>query len=225
MAKGKKSAANVKRSPLQAAGAKFVDELSSRAVTALKSKLGLNTEENYIDANLSTTATTTMASRLTFPSIPQGNGVSTRIGRSVRITRIELRLQVAAAATATTGNTTRVICTRNTNAGVAIAAQTLASTTVISSPIVVDTVTHDNGVYIMDDFTIETAAPAGGISTAWYQHTYRSVDWHLTWPSSDTAGTPAATDCGVFNIFWMVDAIATAAPIYTGSVRVWYVDN
>ncbi len=220
----KKNKAKITKTPWQTHGGALFDHLSAAALDRLKTRLGLNTEENYADVALSTTLTATMATRMTPPTIPQGVGVGSRVGVSLRVKRIEFRACIAPAPTQTAPNCVRVILTRNVEPGQASAANVVQTTTDISSPI--NHQAADLGIQVLYDRTFTVGLAANGAQ--WVQFTIRDTEFptmHMIWPDTDTAGTPGALNEGCINVYACVDAVNTAAPIVTGRVRIAYVDN
>ncbi len=213
----------VVKTPWQIHGGALFDSMSRSALDSLKSKLGLNTEENYADGALTTSLTSTLQTKLTPPTIAQGTGVGKRIGASVRIRRIEVRVQVTAAAASTTGNTIRLILTRNNEPGQASVANILQTTTDISSPL-----NHQVGVLgiqVLRDVTFDVNNAGPG--SYYYKTTILDTEvpeMHMVWPDSDSAGTPGALNEGCINLYMMSDSITTS-PVVTGTVRLAYVDN
>ncbi len=218
-----KSKSRPSKSLWQTVGNAAFDKMSEAAITSLKERLGLNTEQNFIDTNGTTTATTTLVSRIAMATIPQGAGVGSRIGASIRITSAELFIQVAAATTATNGNTIRVLVTRNGSDGNAAVGEVLQTTTSISSPIF--HLLEESDIELLDDFTIDVGMPGGGNSTRFVKKTYTGRSWHCQWPDTDTTGTPSTLLEGAINVFWFIDAVYTAAPVFTSTMRLNYVDN
>ncbi len=212
-----------KRTPWQVHGGALFDSLSNAAVTKLKERLGLNTEENYTDQNTSVAMSAAMVSHMSAPTIAQGTGVGARIGASIRITRIEVRLCLSAAAASTTGNLARFILTRNREAGVASAANVVQSTSLITSPLnhQIDAL----GLEVLMDVTVPINN--AGIGPAWVHRTITDREWpdmHMIWPDTDTTGLGSALNEGCINLFAIVDSISTA-PTLTGTLRFCYVDN
>jgi hypothetical protein len=213
----------VVKTPWQKHGGALFDSLSRSAIERLKNRLGLNTEENYADGALTTSLTTTLSTKLTPPTIAQAVGIGKRIGSSIRVTRIEVRVNVTAVAASTTGNTVRLIMTRNVETGQAAVADILQTTTDITSPL-----NHQIGVLgiqVLRDVTFPVNLHGNG--AYYYTTTITDSEWpdmHMIWPDSDTAGTPGALDEGCINLYMMIDSVTTS-PVVTGTVRLCYVDN
>ncbi len=211
------------KTPWQVHGGALVDHLGKSGIERLKTALGLNTEENYIDASTSTTTSTTGASKLTFPTIPQGTSVGQRIGSSIRLTRIEFRLQVTAQAAATTANSIRVLMTRNKDPGAAQATDILQTATDITSPL--NHIYKEKGLQLLLDEVINVD-PAGNGSCyrTWIIDDRAMNNMHVQYPDTDTAGLASSILEGQVNVFWYADSVTTS-PVFTGKVRFCYVDN
>ncbi len=213
-----------KKTAWQIHGGALFDSMSNAALQRLRDRLGLNTEENYVDMALTTTFTSTFASKTTTPAIAQGTGIGSRVGASIRLTRIELRVCIAPAPTQTASSVCRLIMTRNRETGTASAANTVQTTTDVSSPL-----NHqftDLGLELLLDEAFPVGLAANG--AVWFKRviTDRQMpDMHMIWPDSDSAGTSGALNEGAINLWGAVDAVNTASPIITGRLRLCYVDN
>ncbi len=212
-----------KKTAWQTHGGALFDSLSGAALMRLKDKLGLNTEENYTDQNTSVAMSASFVSHMSAPTIAQGTGVGARVGASIRVTRIEVRLCLSAAAASTTGNLARFILTRNNEPGVAAAANILQSTSLITSPL--NHQIEALGIEVLMDVTVPINN--AGLGPAWIHRTITDRDYpnmHMIWPDTDTTGLGSALTEGCINLFAIVDSISTA-PTLTGTVRICYVDN
>lgn len=203
-------------------GSSFVSLLKGYALLKLKQKLGLNPESKYVDVAGTTTATGTLQSRIAAPTIAQGNTNQTRNGATVRISKVETRISIVAASTATSPTTIRIIQVRNKRAGSVQPTDILQLTTDISSPLQSDYVA--NGVVILKDITVCLGTATGGDGCQWVEWTHTGLADHVVWPDSDTAGTPAAAEQGCISTYWFVDNVSTS-PIFTSKSRYWFVDN
>lgn len=212
-----------KRTPYQVHGGALFDHMSKSALNSLKVKLGLNTEENYVDATIGATLTTTLTNKITFPTIPQGNGVGQRVGSSIRITGFEFRIHLAAGSTQSNGATARWLIVRNVGAGGPAASDFLANISDISSPYV--HTYKQREITIIDDFVLDVGTPLSGNSTAFVSKRYNNPNWHCQWPDTDTAGAVGSLLEGAIGIYGIVNAVSTISPTVTGYVRFYYVDN
>lgn len=222
MAKAKKPQAKNKPTVLQVAGGKFVDALGAAAVKKLKVKLGLNTEDKFVDVAGTTTSTATLVKRIASPTIAQGLTVNTRSGASIRITRADLRITAVTPAAATTANVIRVIVVRHREADEPTASEILATTTDITSP-QFNSASARGVDFLMDqNFTIGTAT--GGDGSVSITRSFTSDNWQMVWTNSDTTGVPTNLIEGSISVWWMIDNVTTA-PVFTSTMRLWYVDN
>jgi len=203
-------------------GAQALSLIKGYALTKLKQRLGLNTELKYVDVNGTTTATTTLTSRIATPTIPQGSAVGQRNGAGVRCVKIDQRICIEAAAAATKGCQIRVITVRHKSAAGANVADILQVTTDISSPL------HNNlaanHIELISDQTYTLGHATAPNSTILIENTFSRPNWQMEWTDADTAGTPANYINGAIATYWMQDQVSTA-PVYTSTNRYWFVDN
>lgn len=217
--KGKK----VQKSPWQQHGGALFDSMSKAALERLKAKLGLNTELNYADANGTTTATSTLASRITMPTIPQGVGVGSRVGASLRIAKLQLRIHVAPAATMSADTSVRFLLVRNRDAGNAQVSNILQTTTLFSSPL--NSELEALNIDVLDDWIAQCGTVTSGTGNIDIVRTYTRDDWHVNYDVTDTSGAVANIIGGAMSLYWYVDQVNTLAPVFTSTMRYWYVDN
>jgi hypothetical protein len=237
MAKDKKS--KVKRSPLQVAGASFVDQLGKAAVEKLKTKLGLNTEVKSIDYSTAKTTTNTLSLALHTMSNPiaQGNTDSTRSGSTVRVSHFEVRGCVLNGAANIDPNAmVRVIGVRwrpiNGNALSVADAYTsiLYNGTVTGFPELLSPRTLPQDQKQKCEVFFDELFALGATGTfptgQFFSKIFDPVDLHLEWTAADTAGT-LTNSIGENLAFYVVASQATASnfPVVQFSQRVYYVDN
>lgn len=203
-------------------GNSLVTALKGYALTKLKQKLGLNTESKFVDVAGTTTATGTLAARIAAPTIAQGNTIGTRNGASVRISKVETRISIVAAAAATAPTNVRIIQVRNTRTGQATPADILETTTDFASPI--NNECADNGITVLRDMVVPLGTATGGDGAQYVEWTHTGLSDHMIWPDADTTGTPAACIKGCISTLWMLDNVTTA-PVFTAKSRYWFVDN
>lgn len=203
-------------------GAMVLSALKGYALTKLKQKLGLNTETKFLDVAGTTTATTTLSTRIQSPTLAQGLTDSTRTGASVRITKVETRVSIVVPAAATTANVVRIIQVRYLRTGAPALADILDTTTDITSPL--NDHHADLGVQILKDLSVPLGTATGGDGSAYVHWTHTGLADHMTWPDADTTGTPAACLKGAIYTYWMVDNVTTV-PVFTSKSRYWFVDN
>jgi hypothetical protein len=196
--------------------------LKGYALTALKRKLGLNTETKYVDVAGTTTATGTLATRIASPTIPQGATVGGRNGAGVRVTKVEQRINIEAATAATKGCNVRIITVRHKHSGTPAVADVLQVTTDFSSPIHNNIVA--NHIEVISDQTYTVGTSTSENATVLVANTFSRANWQMEWTDADTTGVPADLINGGIVTMWMIDNVTTA-PVFTSTNRVWFVDN
>jgi len=203
-------------------GSQVLSLLKGAALGALKRRLGLNTEEKFVDTAGTTTSTATLVSRIVSPTIAQGLTVGTRSGAGVRVTRIQQRINVAATSAATLGTTIRVITVRHRHSGVPAVGDILQTTTDISSPL------HNNlaanHIELISDRSYVLGTALSGTGQLLIENEFSRAIWQMEWTDADTTGVPANLINGAIVTLWMQDAVTTA-PVWTSTNRVWFVDN
>jgi len=210
------------RKPRSSLASQAISAISGYALKRLKQKLGLNTETNFIDVAGTTTSSTSLAQRINFATIPQGDGVGNRHGCSIRISKVETRIHIAAPAASTVATTVRIIQVRNTRASNALPVDILESITDITSPL--NNTYRDMGIQLLKDTTVVLGV-AGSAEGAVYLHwTHTGLDDQVVYPDTDTAGAPGSVLKGVITTYWYADN-STNAPLFTSKCRYWYVDN
>lgn len=197
--------------------------LKGYALLALKRKLGLNTETKYIDVVGSTTATATLGSRISSPTIPQGLTVSQRQGVNIRVTKVEQRINILAAAAATNGCNVRILTVRaKLQDGVPVVADILQTPTDFSSPI--HNLFKEHGLELLQDEIVRVGTPTADNASVTIERTFSLPNGQMTWIDSDTTGVPANLVRGAIVTYWYLDNVTTA-PYFTATNRFWYVDN
>lgn len=202
-------------------GTLAITALKGYALNKLKQKLGLNTENKFVDVTGAATVSTTLTNRIAGPTIPTGSAIGERNGASVRISRVDTRVCMYLPALATTACNVRIIQVRNSHGNNATVGDVLEVTTELASPI--NNEARDNGLQILKDVVINvpTANGGPGVTLEW---SHVGLTDHMIWPDSDTLGTPAAAIKGVIQTFWFADNITTS-PVVTAKSRYWFVDN
>ena len=196
--------------------------LHGAALGYLKRKLGLNTEEKFIDVNGTTTATSTLASRIAAPTIPQDITDNGRTGSSLRITRVETRVSISPVLTSTTPSFVRIIQVRHKRSGACPAASVLEVTTSMTSPY---NVNHQSlGVEILYDQVLPVCSFDGGVG-AYVEWTVNRANMHIIFTTGDTTGVVGNQEEGAITTFWMMDTNFTVAPIFASTSRYYFVDN
>jgi aerobic-type carbon monoxide dehydrogenase small subunit (CoxS/CutS family) len=196
--------------------------MSKAAVKQLKKRLGLNTENMFVDTAGTTTSTATLVQRIASPVIPQGDTVGSRAGVSIRVDSVDLRISCVVPAAATTGNVVRIIAVRNRKDGSASVADILQTTTDISSPI--HNLFAEHQLELLMDQTYELGTATGSPGAFYVHRVWNPTDWHMTWTDSDTTGVNSNLVEGAISVWWYVDNVTTA-PVFTSTMRVRYVDN
>jgi len=218
---------NWRRGVGQAISASF-----SAGAVALRRKLGLNTETNYGDTANAYALGTTLALIDNGPAIPIGAtaGTTQRIGREVRVVRYQIKGYVYCPSTSTGVGLARVVAVfnRQQDGQALTAAQVLAANTNIASLSAGDLT--DRGGTIVYDKTLKLLSYQGTYATNdevinTFEFEFSEPDWHLQWPSTDTAGTQAANLGGAIQVYAMHTGIATTSPQLSYYARMEYVDN
>lgn len=222
----KKSA---KKSPLQQAGAKFVDELGRAGITRLKEKLGLNTELHCLDvASGVAVLATTLAQLQGAITVPQGATDTTRVGDSIRIVSWEQFLIASTQATTATPTIVRFIGVANRhNAPATTPTTILKDTTDVMSPL--HPQFSQSGLELVFDKSIVLGAgSAQSDGCQLFEKHWRPSDFHMIWTQGDTTGVQADLVAGGTYVFGMYNATAgaaVAAPKYSITSRLTFVDN
>lgn len=212
-----------RRTPRASTGSQILSLLKGAALTALKRRLGLNTETKFVDTAGTTTSTATLVSCIASPTIAQGLTVNTRQGANIRITKINQRISISAAAAATLGCNVRIITVRNKWSDSTIAvADILQTTTDFSSPF--HNLFQEHGLELIQDETVRIGTATSDNSVVTIDRQFSRPNWQMTWTDADTTGVPSNLVRGAIQTFWMVDNVTTA-PVFTSTNRLWFVDN
>ncbi len=196
------------------------DNVSSKALIALKSRLGLNTELKFSD-NLQTgvTLSTTLTNRCSAPTISQGSSSSQRNGKGVRMTRYLNRFSLASTST-TTPTRVRVLVVANEDAGVAAVGEILQDTTNVLSPLNSDIDQYNHFVIYDRSYVVGVTTSPNAIVNDEFEWT--PDNHHLEWSSSDTTGLPANMLQGNITVYVFADAATVTFYAYA---REEFVDN
>jgi hypothetical protein len=239
MAKSSNKKQKAKRTPLQVAGASFVDQLGKAAVNKLKDKLGLNTEVKSVDYSTSVATTNTLAVLSSDASNPiaQGTTDSTRNGSTVRVTRFEMNgCVVNGAANLDPNSMVRVLGVRfrPTPGAFTSSANALASVLynagVTGFPELLSPTTIPQDQAYKNDIIFDESFALGATGTfptgQFFRRDYRPEDLHLEWTAADTTGS-TANSIGERIVWYAVCSQATASnfPIIKLSQRLYFVDN
>jgi len=204
----------------------------SAGAVALRKKLGLNTETNFIDSANNAALGTTIALIDSCGSIPIGAtaGTGQRIGREVRVVRYQVRAYVYVPATCTGIGLARVLAVfnRQQDGKAFVAADVLATTSSIVSMVAGDLAEH--GGTIVYDKVFKLLSTNGGVpqNEAVMQplmFEFEVPDWHCAWPTADTTGVQTANLGGAIQLWAFQTGIATTSPQIVFTTRLEYVDN
>jgi len=196
--------------------------LGGRALKILKSQLGLNTESKYLDTVTSTTCGAATLTAFQNPIIiPQGLTTVTRIGDSLRLTRMNIRGFITHNAADTAGQLVRILITyqpKSPGASILAASDMLQDVTNVNSPLAQNL----SGLTVLWDKTFMTSTNVNPIQT--FKYKYAPLNHHIRWGTGDTTGAQAALEEGCIRIFTLShNGVNTdSCAMYT---RVYYVDN
>lgn len=203
-------------------GAQAINMIKGYALAKLKQKLGLNTEQKYVDNSGVVTCTGTLALKIQPPVIVQGSAVDERNGAGVRITKVEQRLSILADAAATNGCNLRVITVRHLHGGNPSVADILQQPSDITSQL------HNNlkanHIELISDRVYPVSTALAGNPATYVNNTYSRANWQLEWTDADTTGAVANIINGGISTLMMIDNVTTS-PDITYTQRYWYVDN
>jgi hypothetical protein len=227
------------RTPLQAAGASFVDQLGKAAVEKLKSKLGLNTETKYVDtaANLAVTAFLAPFITSLTTAIPQSLTDNGREGSTCRVTRTRIAFKIVnPVGNLLASSSVRVIVMRYRHLPTAsVVAATLTADCLefggtggiaaLLSPDTFDPTFPGQKVYDKT-FVLGLGTGTGALSTAQDVIQLAPQDFHLSWITTDTTGV-YANSIGDMHVMYTICDQSTAGnfPVIDAVQRISYVDN
>jgi len=232
--KKSKKSTKPKRSALQSAGAKFVDELGSRAIESLKSKLGLNTELHVVDVSSGATSLgTTLAQLQGAITVPQGNTNQTRLGDSFRVVDYIQNLSFRSNGTTSATAVCRVIGVANRHNAPATTPAPgviLQDPTDVLSPMYAEFA--DSGLEVIFDWTDVVSAQSLQIdvdAVKYKKYHWRPSDFHVSYTQGDTTGVQADLVQGGMYVYAMYglpsNGTITAVPRVTITSRLTFVDN
>lgn len=213
----------VKRARPTSYGTLAVNAIKGWALTKLKQKLGLNTEEKFVDVNGTTTATSTLTQRIAFCTVPQGITDETRIGNGFRITRVHTCIHITAASAQTLPTVVRIIQVRNKASAAPLVARILEDTTRSTSPY--NSEMSALNIEVLYDRSVTITPKSGGGSSAVVEWTHQRANDQVVYPTSDTTGLPADVTSGAIATFWMLDLNFDVSPVFQATSRYYYVDN
>lgn len=212
-----------KRRAPQSFGTLAVNALKGYALTALKRRLGLNTEEKFVDVNSTTTATSTLAQRIAFPTIPQGLDDNSRVGNGFRITRVHTCIHITAASAQALPTVVRIIQVRNKATGEPIVGRILETTTRSTSPY--NSEMAKLNIEVLFDRSVTITPKSGGGSSAVVEWTHSRANDQVVYPTDDTTGLPSNLTSGCISTWWMLDLNFDVSPVFQATSRYYYVDN
>jgi hypothetical protein len=216
------------------------DIVSQRSLASLKKRLGLNTEiHNFYDLSTAT-AVTSIASGWTkvptvgdCPVIATGNTNLTRVGDSIRITKIVWKFGVSSLLTSAYGARVRLILAKQTLGPAATGGSNLSANSglVMQNNTVFDSQyaaqMEDSGINIVMDRVVQLSLAASG-STPSVTWEFEQKGFHMKWNTSDTAGSIADVTMGDLALWACYDngpGTITGAPVLSVTRRVEFVDN
>ncbi len=177
----------------------------------------VNTEVHYVDTTASTTATTTTVPIL-LNGISVGDTTTTRTGQSVKMSRCDVRVQLAVNATSLV-NFTRIIFVidKQANATTITGADLLVSSTTYSPY----TFGSQGRFVTLYDETIALSTYSNGAVTLCFG--LPSMNQHVIFNTSNT-GTIADIVTNAIYLLYLSDQVANP-PSITYHSRFWFVDN
>jgi len=196
--------------------------IKGAALGALKRKLGLNTEQKYVDNSGVVTCTGTLVLKIQPPVIVQGAAVDERNGAGVRITKVQQRINIIADVAATNGCNVRIITVRHLHAGNPAVADILQQPSDITSML------HNNlaanHIELISDQVYSVSYSGAGNPAVYIENEFSRANWQLEWTDADTTGAVANIINGGISTHMMIDNVTTS-PDITYTQRYWYVDN
>jgi len=211
----------------------FVSAAFRASDIALRHRLGLNTETNFIDSISGAATTTSLALLDAGAPIPVGAtlGTGQRIGREVRVVRWLTKGYANSPTTTTLAGLVRVIAVFNrqqdgtafTNANILTNVGSINSLTAGDLAERGGTVVFDRTMPLIGQNN-QLLAPAAPIYVP-FDFEFTVPDWHLSWPSADTTGLQTANLGGALQVWIMSVGFATALPAVNTTSRIEYVDN
>jgi len=199
------------KSPLRKAGGQFLDHLGKAAVDKLKVKLGLNTETKYLyDAIGGSVLTNVLSAAMVLPVIPQGVTPVTRVGSSLRITKLRYNYSISAASTTTGAVAVRIIFAyRNIAPGASITAANLLQTTSDSNSLYAyGFLTKTLGIRILSDRLHYVGVPSSDIGTVCDSFSWAPETFEVEYNLGDTTGVVANVLRGDIVMMVMYGAVA-----------------
>jgi len=193
----------------------------------LKNKLGLNTEQHFVDVlDTAATATTTL-SAMGYPlTIPIGDNVNSRTGSSIRIQSYRVKGFIKANAAMTVGCLVRIVFTRNANTRgtTVIASAFMDSNTRVTSFYNRGDSINATGYSILYDKTFFVGTWGSEHDNVQFEFDYTPTEHHVKFDNSGTAGGVAETIDGYLR-GWIMSTETVNFPVYTADHRLTFVDN
>jgi len=209
----------------------FVSNSFDAAAIALRNRLGLNTETNFLDNSATGTPGTTLALLDAGAALPIGAtaGTSQRIGREVRVVRWLHRGYIYSPSSMTGVCLVRVVAVfnRQQDGTPFTVGQVLADPTNIMSLSAGD-LTERGGTVVFDrTFRLLGAAqcPSANDQIQHYEFEFTAPDWHLSWPVGNTAGAQTDNLGGALTVYTMARGAGVTSPNQPFYSRCEYVDN
>lgn len=213
--------------PSRSLGSAVVAGLGGFALKLLKRKLGLNTETHYADYIDTAAATSTTYSlvQTSIGDIAIGDSVSTRTGRSIRVTSLRIRGTIRADPDAVTGYRVRIV--------VYTQPKIVGGTLLVPGDIMEDHTAQINSPYdmnaegfrILQDKTYNIAKYGQDGDVKTWTFTYSPLSHHMEWTSADTTGSKANLLRGMIRVMVATDAVTGQEPTLESYARLKWVDN
>lgn len=205
-----------------------IGAISGVGLKLLKSKLGLNTENKWVDTvetNVGTSSTcTAMANPLV---IPVGDDSNSRDGMTCRITSYTVRGRIQANTAATSGCMVRILFVKaNDIRGTAItAADFLDSQTRITSFYNKGDRTQSIGYNVLYDRTFSISVSGTDGDTQFFSFSYKPLSHHLRWDAQNTDGSLTDLAGDQIRGYIMTSESGANTPNYFADHRLCFVDN
>lgn len=205
--------------------AKYAPQLASVGIKGLKMALGLNTETHYTDTLSTGNFYTTTGTVALLSAVAQGDDITNRTGRSIRLTHFNYRIRVLRGAGATQSAWVRQIIFADMNA-VDSAAGALPAVVDVLATANIDSfraMAYDQGRFkVISDVTRIIGVP-GDRDNFFYDGSWSPEAHHIDYVG--TTGNQAAAGKGNLYILFIADQVASNAMTIGYSTRIKFVDN
>jgi len=232
-------AANNKQMTWKQHVGKLVDIGGRSGIEGLKKRLGLNTED-HIFQDATTLAVipgvgagwAAAGTAGAPPIIPQGNTNQTRVGDSIRVTRMYWRVGITSNVLQTVGTRVRVVGTVRRYSEGAGMSSAVPNTSVFTSTGLLDSQFSPNmkndGIRVFYDRTVTIAAP--GVDNVGHTLEIELNDIHMRWTQADSSGVLANLCENEMTLWISYDSNASGglgadSPQYNVTRTTEFVDN